>query len=93
MRTETTLRRLLTELDLPWETGMLEHYGREAASVVTNGETWKANVGRRIRPATSPERELTPDQRQLVDRLLNPDLYRMLADGVIPRPGTVVTSD
>lgn len=80
--TEATLRRLLAELDLPWEPQMLEHYGQAAADVVVEGETWKADVGRGIRPAATSDRVLNDDQRERVRRSLQSDLYQTLIDRV-----------
>ena len=83
-RTEATVRRLLAELSLPWEKQILEQYGQAAARVVANGETWKADVSRSIRPAATSDRVLTADQRARVDRSLRHDLYQELLSRVTP---------
>lgn len=88
-RTEPTLRRLFAELELPWEPGILDHYGRIAAAVVTDSEPWKGDVGRPIRPATTGDLLLTWDERERARASLRSDLYRQIAAVVAQRSGTV----
>lgn len=88
-RTEPTLRRLFAELDLPWEAPILDHYGQIAAEVVTDSESWKADVGRPIRPAATDEQSLTGDEQQRVQASLRSDLYGEIAMVVAQRSGNV----
>jgi hypothetical protein len=91
-RPEPTLRRLLAQLDLPWQATMLEQYGQAAAALTTNDETWKAGIGRRIRPAATADQALTHDQQERVRESLRADLYRQIADAVARRSDTLDSS-
>jgi len=92
-RTETTLRRLLAELDLPWEEGILESYAQAASDLVTQEEGWKAEIGRPIRPANTSEQTLTPDQQERVGESLRSDLYQTIAENLARRSDNVGISE
>ena len=92
-QTETTLRRLFAGLDLPWEHGILDSYGQASSDLVTQEESWKAEVGRPIRPADTSERTLTPDQQQRVDESLRSDLYPAIAEDLARRSDNLGSSE
>lgn len=75
-RPELVLQKLLAELDLEWEPGILREYGAAAELLTTSEESWKAGVGRRIEASATSKENLTADERQRVARLLAPALYR-----------------
>lgn len=77
---EATLRQLLTALDLDWEPEILERYARGAEELIAQEETWKADVGRRIRPAATAEKVLSAAQREQVSRSLHHDLYQQILE-------------
>jgi hypothetical protein len=79
---EATLERLLAELGLGWEPGILERYGRASEELVTGEEAWKAGVGRSIRRSGTSDRRLTAEQRDRASRSLRHDLYRRLFEAV-----------
>ena len=91
-RTEPALKRLLAELGLPWEPGILQRYGQTAARLVTQEESWKADTGRRIHPSGSSGSVLTADQRDRVVRSLRDDLYRDLVAASTQESGKVALS-
>jgi hypothetical protein len=69
------LERLLRQLGLESEAGILERYGRAAEKVITGEEPWKSDVGRTIRRSQSSERSLTAAQRDLATARLRSGLY------------------
>jgi hypothetical protein len=79
---DATLERLLAELGLGWESGILERYGRASEELVTGEEAWKAGVGRSIRRSGTSDRRLTAEQRDRVSGSLRDDLYRRLFEAV-----------
>jgi hypothetical protein len=86
-RPEATLRRLLTDLGLGWEPGILEQHGRTAHRLITKEEPWKGDVGRSIRTSGTSHRGLTAEERERVTRTLRPCLYQQLREGVGRRSG------
>lgn len=72
---EPTLRRLVAELDLPWDPNVLEGYGAAAETLVTGDESWKSGVGRSVQRSRGSEEDLTTEERQAVDASLRHDLY------------------
>jgi hypothetical protein len=79
-RPEPTIRRLLGDLGLGWEPEILQRYGRASDRLITEEESWKADVGRSIRPSGTSDRVLTPPQRDRVTRALRRDLSERLAE-------------
>jgi hypothetical protein len=79
-RPEATLRRLLTDLGLGWEPGILEQYGRTAHRLATEEEAWKGDVGRSIRTSGTSHRALTAEEREQVIRSLQEGLYERLRE-------------
>jgi hypothetical protein len=77
-RPEATLRRLLGELDLPWEESILERFGPVASQLATSQETWKADMSGAIRPSQSASLALSAEQRLHVEKGLRRDLYQRL---------------
>ena len=92
-QTETTLRRLFAELGLRWEEGILDTYGQVASDLVTQEETWKAHVGRPIRPAATSALTLTLDQQEKVGASLRSDLYQAIAEDLAQRSDYLGSSD
>jgi hypothetical protein len=76
---EPTMRRLLRELDVEWQSEMLEGYGRTSDGLVTDDEPWKAGVGRSISRSESSRQALTDQQRERVQTALRADLYDRIA--------------
>jgi len=80
---EATLQRLLVELGLDWEPGILEGYGSASQGLITGTEkAWKADVGRGIRRSGTADRLLTGEQRHAVTRSLRRGLYDEVRDHV-----------
>jgi hypothetical protein len=82
---EEILVRLLEWLGLAWEPQILDTYADAAAQLVTSSETWKAGVGREIRPSTHSEGVLSDEQRRWVTRRLKSELYEELRARVAAR--------
>jgi hypothetical protein len=79
---EATLRRLLAALGFGWEPDILERYTRTSDRLITQQETWKEGVGRRIGPSGTSDRALTQEQRDRVTRSLRRRLYDQLRERV-----------
>lgn len=80
-RPEATLRRLLTDLGLPWQPDLLDRYGDAAGRLVTGEEeAWKAATGRPIRASATSQRVLTAEERERVSAALRSDLYEKLRE-------------
>lgn len=79
------VRRLLSELDLDWQPGMLDRFAETANRLVTQGETWKQNVGRPVRRSATAARALTRDQLEQAEAALCSDLYGGLYEAVRSR--------
>jgi hypothetical protein len=83
---QAALERLVGELGLGWEPGLLEGYGQASAQLVTGQEPWKADVGRSIRPSATSHRTLSAEQQALVHTRLRHELYEQLLESVGQRP-------
>lgn len=79
---EATLARLLGELGLEWESGILAEYARTAERLVTEQEAWKRNIGGGIRRTKAAGRGLSDAQRVRVTQSLHPELYAQLLERV-----------
>jgi hypothetical protein len=77
-RPESTLRSLFSGLGLSPEPAVLDLYGGEASRLVTDEETWKADVKRPIRPSQAAKRTLTGMQREQVARSVHSALYEQI---------------
>lgn len=71
----STMERLLNELGLAWEPGILQGYADASEHLVMPTETWKSNIGREIHHSTASAAELTPAQRTRVIDSLQHRLY------------------
>ncbi len=77
---ESTLERLLSDLGLSWEPEILERYAEASGSLITEEESWKSDIGRRVRLSATSQEVLTEAQRNRVNALLNHDLYTKLRE-------------
>lgn len=85
---EFVLSNLLLRLDLPWQDTLLQRYREGADQWVTQGETWKSGVGRKIEPSSSAHQVLNAAQRRQVENGLNYPLYADLQRlATRPNPG------
>jgi len=75
-----TLERLFADLGLAWDPEVLKRYGPSSGQLITQEETWKANVDRRMRPSETSHQVLTEEQRDGVNASLHHDLYRQLVE-------------
>jgi hypothetical protein len=78
----STLERLLEEIGLEWQPGILERYAGASESVITREESWKADVGRGIRRSETAHRRLTAEERDWARCRLRQDLYHRLSEVV-----------
>lgn len=84
---EDTVRRLLAELGLAWEPGLLDRYTDTARRVTTGEEPWKAETGGSIRRSNAADRTLAAAQRERLGCLLRPELYERIRDSLARRRG------
>ncbi len=75
---ESALRDLVAKLQLDWQPDILTRYAPTSEPLMTEEETWKANVGRSVRRSTGSAGLLTQAQRDQIATQLDPDLYRTL---------------
>jgi hypothetical protein len=75
-----TLTRLFDELGLEWQPEILERYANASEHLITGEESWKADIGRGIRPSANARRRLTAEERDWADRRLRQDLYQQLSE-------------
>lgn len=77
---ERTMGHLFRDLALDWQPEILSRFGDTASELMTAEETWKEDVGRRLRRSAGAERTLTQAQRDRVAAALDSELYDRLQE-------------
>lgn len=81
-RPDTVVSDLVEAVGLAPDGGLVERYGESVESLVTETETWKANVADGVRRSGTSHRVLTAAQRERVEKRLRQDLYGRLRERV-----------